>query len=498
MMERQKVLPSLMNMLDPTAIANPHDYRKEDIKGLCIRRFKKDIKDQVQGVFKERRVSIEKCTASVREEHAFDIFTNMELKMDTNKRSMTGQLFKTSLEKAMFSSPAACIKSIDERLKKLIKKYGPDGFEDIGKLKELKAALEKIEPTDFSRYQRLLKLINSREYGWDAKKSDDRIVIFTERIETMRYLASQLRQDLNLKEGIVQEIYGGMSDSEQQEIVENFGRQESPIRILVASDVASEGINLHYLSHRLIHFDIPWSLMVFQQRNGRIDRYGQQEQPDIRYFMISSNNEKIKGDMRIMEILVQKEEQAYKNIGDPTLLLGKFNIEEEEQITAEAIEKALTEEEFSNQIDDLSAGFDPFELLMMGASEVASAAEVSTDETLYSDINYLYSAISYFMQTERHPVQKLQTVEGLEIKITEDLKRRLTALIPEEAMPGTEYLRLSPDKSFCMEEMKRSMQNNMSETAWPTTQYLWPLHPIYEWVNDKAGLLFGRGEAPLV
>ena len=110
----------------------------------------------------------------------------------------------------------------------------------------------------------------------------------------MRYLASQLRQDLNLKEGIVQEIYGGMSDSEQQEIVENFGRQESPIRILVASDVASEGINLHYLSHRLIHFDIPWSLMVFQQRNGRIDRYGQQEQPDIRYFMISTNNRKLK------------------------------------------------------------------------------------------------------------------------------------------------------------------------------------------------------------
>ena len=61
-----------------------------------------------------------------------------------------------------------------------------------------------------------------------------------------------------------------MSDAEQQRIVEDFGRTESSIRILVASDVASEGLNLHYLSHRLIHFDIPWSLMVFQQRNGRI------------------------------------------------------------------------------------------------------------------------------------------------------------------------------------------------------------------------------------
>ena len=62
-----------------------------------------------------------------------------------------------------------------------------------------------------------------------------------------------------------------MSDLDQQRIVEEFGRDDAPVRILVASDVASEGINLHYLSHRMIHFDIPWSLMVFQQRNGRID-----------------------------------------------------------------------------------------------------------------------------------------------------------------------------------------------------------------------------------
>ena len=495
---RAESFASLMNMLDPTAIANPHDYQKEDIKGLCIRRFKKDVKDQVQGAFKERRVSIEKCTASAREEVAFEVFAKMELEMDASKQSTSGQLFKTSLEKSMFSSPAACIKSIDERLKKLIKKYGPDGFGDIFKLEELREALTKIESADFSRYQQLLKLLKNNQYGWNAKKSDDRIVIFTERIETMRYLSAQLRKDLNLNDTTVQEIYGGMSDSEQQKIVEDFGRQESPIRILIASDVASEGINLHYLSHRLIHFDIPWSLMVFQQRNGRIDRYGQPEQPDIRYFMINSSNEKIKGDMRIMEILVQKEEQAYKNIGDPALLMGKFNIEEEELVTAEAIEKSLTAEEFSDQIDDSSAGFDPFELLMMGASQAAATTEVYTDETLYNDINYLHSAVSYFMQTEHHSVQKLQTVEGLEIKLTLDLKRRLTALIPEEAMPKTDYLRLSPDKAFCMAEMKRSMQNNMSETAWPTTQYLWPLHPIYDWINDKAGLLFGRAEAPLV
>ncbi|MBC3900930.1 DEAD/DEAH box helicase [Acetobacterium malicum] len=495
---RSESFASLMNMLDPTAIADPGNYGKDDIKGLCIRRFKKDIKDQVQGTFKERHISIEHCEATDREEAAFDVFTDLKLQMDTGNRSLAGQLFKTGLEKSLFSSPAACIKSIDERIKKLNKKYPSQAMPDIPKLEELKIVLERIAPKDFSRYQELLKLLKRQSYGWSGKNTKDRVVIFTERIETMRFLVVQLRKDLKLKENAIQEIYGGMNDNEQQKIVEDFGREESPIRILVASDVASEGINLHYLSHRLIHFDIPWSLMVFQQRNGRIDRYGQHEQPDIRYFMINSKNEKIKGDMRIMEILVQKEEQAYKNIGDPALIFGKFNIEEEELITAEAIEKGLSPEKFIVEVDHFSQEFNPFELLMMGSAGDNAPVNVAENKTLFKDINYLRSAMSFFSSSQRLPMQDLQTVEGVELEITPDLKRRLSALLPDEAMPSNDCLRLSPDKQFCMDEMTRSMQNTMAETAWPKTQYLWPLHPIFEWINDKAGLLFGRNEAPLI
>jgi SNF2 family DNA or RNA helicase len=392
---RSESFASLMNMLDPTAIADPHNYKKDDIQGLCVRRFKKDFKDQVHGAFKERKISIEKCDATTAEENAYNLFANMHLEMDAGKDVHKGQLFKTSLEKSMFSSPAACIKSIDERLKKLNKKYSTGEIKDIALLEELKTALTQIGPQTFSRYQKLLTLLNSPEYGWSRAKID-RVVIFTERIETMRFIASQLKKDLNIKENAIQEIYGGMSDSEQQEIVENFGREESPIRILVASDVASEGINLHYLCHRLIHFDIPWSLMVFQQRNGRIDRYGQKEQPDIRYMMISSTNPKIKGDMRIMEILVQKEEQAYKNIGDPALLMGKFHIEEEEKITATAIEQGISPDEFGMQLSEEESEFDPFEALMAAAAEKELPPQISEDDTLMSDIEYVRTAIPHF------------------------------------------------------------------------------------------------------
>ena len=500
---RAKSFASLMNMLDPTAIADPENYTPEDIKGLCIRRFKKDVKDQVSGAFLERTITLERCKASAKEEHAYEIFAEMQLDMDLEKTKGVGQLFKTSLEKSLFSSPAACIKSIEARLKKLYKKYTTDDIKDIRLLEELKQALEQIEPKDFTRYQQLLSILKSKEYGWNAKVADDRIVIFTERIETMKYLAERLREDTGLKANAIQEISGGMSDAEQQRIVEDFGRTESPIRILVASDVASEGLNLHYLSHRLIHFDIPWSLMVFQQRNGRIDRYGQQKRPDIRYMLIESDNPKIKGDMRIMEILVTKEEQALKNIGDPAMLLGKFSVEEEELVIAEAIETGADEESFSNILDTGEDEFDPFEMLMAAAGAVdekdtTKGAEIVSNDTLYSDIDYLYQALTYLNQKESQPVEKLPTVSGLDIKLTPEMRRRLKALVPDEAMPESDILRVSDDRDFCMEQMRNSMRKNMDEAAWPTTQYLWPLHPILSWVNDKVGLQINRGEAPVI
>lgn len=499
---RAKSFASLMNMLDPTAIADPLNYTPEDIKGLCIRRFKKDVKDQMSGSFLERKITLERCNASKQEEYAFDLFAEMQLEMDLGKSRGTGQLFKTSLEKSLFSSPAACIKSVDARLKKLYKKYNADDIKDIRLLEELQAALEKITSESFTRYQKLIMLLRSKEYAWNPNDTSDRVVIFTERIETMKYLAERLRQDMSVQANAIQEISGGMSDAEQQKIVEDFGRTESPVRVLVASDVASEGLNLHYLSHRLIHFDIPWSLMVFQQRNGRIDRYGQQKRPDIRYMLIESDNNKIKGDMRIIEILITKEEQALKNIGDPSLLLGKFTIEDEELVVSGAIENGSDETAFEQTLDANEDEFDPFEALMAAAGEAENAeTEKSTvveDDTLYSDVDYLYQALAYLNQTESNPVEKLRTVSGLDIKLTPDMLRRLKALVPEEALPQGETMRVSDDKSFCMEQMRNSMQKNMDESAWPTTQYLWKLHPVLSWVNDKAGLLFNRGEAPVI
>ena len=66
--------------------------------------------------------------------------------------------------------------------------------------------------------------------------------------------------------------------------------------------------------------------MVFNQRNGRVDRYGQDHNPLIYYLITESQNETIRGDTRILEILQQKDEQAYQNIGDPATFMKVHDI----------------------------------------------------------------------------------------------------------------------------------------------------------------------------
>lgn len=495
---------SLMNMLDPTAIPNPDDYTEqdikdsgEDIKGLFMRRFKKDIQDQTNGKFMERHVAQVDCWASAKEEAALDAFVDLEkLLIGEDGSQLKTMVFK----KAMFSSPAACLQSLKTRARRLKDDFSDKAMKEKSALEQLTRALSQIEPQDFSRYVKLLNLLKDPEYGWSAKSADDRLVIFTERIETMKWLKQHLQEDLRLPEKAVQELHGGMSDIEQNRIVEEFGRDESPIRILVASDVASEGLNLHYLSHRMIHFDIPWSLMVFQQRNGRIDRYGQTREPDIRYMVIRTKNEKIRGDIRILEVLIRKEDQANKNIGDPALLMNVFDTDKETEITAKAMDKGDAGAfEESLEIDP---DFDIFSFFEQNDPEPAEPVgkDLGTveDETLMRDIDYLRDTISYLSAKQRYSVSSMTTVEGLEIGLTDDMKRRWKNVLPDEALPDDGFLRLSPDRDFCAEENRRSLQNALSENAWPAVHYLWKQHPIMQWANDKAGQFFARQEAPFI
>jgi ERCC4-related helicase len=492
---------SLMNMLDPTAIVNPDDYGPEDIKGLFIRRFKKDIINQVQNAFKEREISKAYCKATGVEELAFDLLTDLKFKKLDKKRG-AGQLFKTTLEKALFSSPAACLMTIKNRITRLQSKEGQEAKKDIASLENLAEQVQEITPDQFSKYQKMLTVIQDKQngYGWTGREKKDRLVIFTERIETLKFLQTQLPKDLKLKDKQVEILHGSMSDTDQQRIVDDFGKDESPIRLLIASDVASEGINLHFLCHRLIHFDIPWSLMVFQQRNGRIDRYGQEQTPYILYLICESNNEKIKGDTRILELLIQKDDEAVRNIGDPSAWMGVYDIDEEEKITATAIESGINETEFEQEVTSKSQDvFDPLALLM---GDVAPSTEQDAEEkirempSLFSDdYHYLKEAVEHLWQKNTLQTDFVDDEKQLTLTAPKDLKHRLRYKIPREVWPEGDEFILSAKKEIIQDEIKRCRKD---KNAWPNIHYLWHQNPILDWINDKVIAEFGRHEAPVL
>jgi hypothetical protein len=258
-----------------------------------------------------------------------------------------------AMQKAIFSSPFAALESTQTRIRLLTQGRQPtaDERQEVADLQAFTETLERIDASNFSKYQRLLAYLQSAECAWSANDIADRLVVFSERLETLRWLHTQGKRDLRLRDPQLTLMHGQLSDTEQQDIVERFGRQEDPLRVLLCSDVASEGLNLHYFCHRLIHFDLPWSLMVFQQRNGRVDRYGQAQEPQILYLFTATQVEKIRGDLRILEILQQKDEQANLNLGDPASFLNVYDPDREVQKVSEFMANGMTPAQVSATLD---------------------------------------------------------------------------------------------------------------------------------------------------
>lgn len=512
---RARSFASLMNMLDPTAISNPDSYSKDDFsnKGLVVRRFKKDIQDQVDRAFKDRHVFDKHHDASVEEEAAYEALLQIQFTRNGEKLSgKGGALLRVNFQKSLFSSPAACRKSITERIKKVQQPQQPTDAvqEEIDALENLDSYLKRIKTNCYAKYQQLIRLILSPSFNWKSSRPDDRLVIFSERIETLNFLHEHLQKDLKLKPAQITIMHGGLGDLDQQHIVEQFGNKESKLRILLCSDVASEGINLHYQSHRLIHFDIPWSLMVFQQRNGRIDRYGQDKEPEIYYLVTKSQNPTIRGDLRILEILKEKDDQAYNDIGDPSVFMGVYDSDKEELLTEKAMAEGKNAEEFDNtyQADGKLNEGDELLALFLGSAntdEEDKSPETNPEssvDSIVESLNLYPSHYEWFKQALRQLEKRGEHLQyaandeaqRITLTATDDLKHRFKFL-PREIAPEQNQFVLTDQIDVIKEEIARSRED---ENAWPKIHYLWPQHPLAQWLSDRMLTAFGRHTAPVI
>ena len=147
--------------------------------------------------------------------------------------------------------------------------------------------------------------------------NERRVLIFTENvIGTKRYLREMLEQAIagtHLAEERIETIDGQTVEAKRKEIQRRFNADPArdPLRILLATDAAREGLNFQAHCTDLFHFDLPWNPGRIEQRNGRIDRKLQPAPKVVcHYFVLPQREED-----RVLEVLVRKTETIKRELG---------------------------------------------------------------------------------------------------------------------------------------------------------------------------------------
>ena len=168
-------------------------------------------------------------------------------------------------------------------------------------------------PTDDARFDALLARINELLRRDGRFRNDERLIVFTEYKTTLDYLASRLRRKYRADRILT--LFGvggpaGMGANERDSVKAAFNDPDAEVRILVATDAASEGLNLHRTARYLLHYDCPWNPSRLEQRNGRLDRYGQARDVTVHHFDSSSDH-----DISFLGHVIRKANEIREDLG---------------------------------------------------------------------------------------------------------------------------------------------------------------------------------------
>jgi len=485
---------NLIGMLDPTAIPFNGEFTKEAIQPLYVRRFKKDIEDEVGDAFKDRITGKIDCPLNPDEEEALRIiqeFKKVAQEESDGESTFGALLFSIGLFKAYMSSPKACLETVKNRIEK---NKDEDGV--LEHLEELRAILQKIvnEKSDAKYNQLRFKL---DQMGWKGKNSDERIIIFAERRATLNELEKNLTTDFGLKQKAVVQFNGSLTDTQQQDILEDFSKEDSEIRLFLASDAGSQGVNLHYFCNQMFNYDIPWSIITLDQRNGRIDRFGQTKTPFIYYLISDSKSEDVQGDIRIVEKLKEKEEEVHKSLGDAGSAMGFYDQKQETKLVEKAIatgDASVLETKNDDTVDDdWLAG--------LTEDSATTRAEIQIDEGFASfypdDFTYYATLIDELKAADDRLIPRISIDRDdkvIEIEQFEDLSiEGVLYDMPKEAFPkANETFNLTSDPNIVERAI---IQARKKQNEWPSFQLLYDLNPIAKWMQFKLLGQVDRGKA---
>ncbi len=538
---QRETFARLISLLDPSAIPDPRfrEYEPEDIKDFFLMRFKEDVREEAGENFKDRHVvplDATSASASEAEERVLDVFARM--RAHNRNLGISGEridtLIQYGLYKLFLSSPEACASTAHKRLEHL-KKHDPQSNEKPY-LRDLQDVLNGQSIGASTRYKLLKKQL--KELGWDGGKKSPRVLIFTEYRQTQEALVAALVKDFNIKHSksfdqqpdqAIGVIHGGVPDIHLMKTVESFGTGSSPMRMLVATDVASEGINLHHECHNIIHFDLPWSIITLIQRNGRIDRFGQRNTPCLRYLMVNSRQEQLAGDRDIFDRLITKVEEINRSTRSGESVLKLYDPEAEERYIAEkgilagntaVLESAatVTQSAEASALEEVlrsatKEGEGDYLKFLLGEGTVAS----STDEAvrapeqctsrlrLYNDRDFLVEGYRYLAELNHDYRPIREDGHMVTVDAPGDLSRRLgspnmrddvvfgATAIPSEAWPEHDQFQFTDN----LDHANLAIQAARNTAGhWAKVHMILEQNPVLQWVAERLVMVMKRGQAP--
>jgi hypothetical protein len=192
---------------------------------------------------------------------------------------------------------------------------------EIGMLRRLEELASRVRRSGTDKkWDELSKLLQNNSEMFDAHGHRRKLVIFTEHRDTLNYLEERIGSLLGRPEALVK-IHGGMGREQRRKAQDAF-TQDKQVEILIATDAASEGINLQR-GHLMVNYDLPWNPNRLEQRFGRIHRIGQTEVCHLWNLVAKETREG-----EVYQRLLEKLEEERRALGGQVFdILGQLTFE---------------------------------------------------------------------------------------------------------------------------------------------------------------------------
>jgi superfamily II DNA or RNA helicase len=189
-----------------------------------------------------------------------------------------------------FADDAVYEEATDEAITNTSRLFRPLSAAEQQLLQEMREWAEDAAKRPDAKAQELLNWIYT-QIKPNGKWSKQRVIIFTEYRATQKWLYNLLAAERLIEGDRLMTLYGGMVSEDREKVKAAFQTDPdiSPVRILLATDAASEGLDLQNYCSKLIHYEIPWNPNRMEQRNGRIDRHGQKAQEVLVYHFVGKD-----------------------------------------------------------------------------------------------------------------------------------------------------------------------------------------------------------------